>query len=235
MSNFINQVIPKRSQSCEKRPNRRERRCAETRERLIGHALRLFSERGFAETTVEDITNAADVGKGTFFNYFPSKEHILVHLRQLKREKFQGLVSRASHSTEPMDRVMYKLALTLNEKFAESPALVRSILVPLFSSESVRQQTADNLEADRLMLAELMAARQQLGEIRDDLTPIELALQFQQALFGTTVLWSLNPSKPLPDCLKAMAKVICSGIRAPQKAGKARKAREVRPVMVRAR
>src|SRR5246500_5921419 len=59
------------------RSDRRERRRLETRERLYRAALELFGERGFLETTVEDITEAADVGKGTFFNYFPTKEHVL--------------------------------------------------------------------------------------------------------------------------------------------------------------
>src|ERR1700722_13978554 len=59
------------------RPGRRERRRVETRERLFRAALELFARRGFLETTVEDITEAADVGKGTFFNYFPTKEHVL--------------------------------------------------------------------------------------------------------------------------------------------------------------
>mgnify|MGYP004705420061 CR=1 FL=1 len=56
---------------------RRERHREEIRQRLYRAALKLFAERGFLETTVEDITDAADVGKGTFFNYFPTKEHIL--------------------------------------------------------------------------------------------------------------------------------------------------------------
>jgi len=59
-------------------PNRRQRRSSEIRERLFRAALDLFANKGFLETTVEDITEAADVGKGTFFNYFPSKDHILL-------------------------------------------------------------------------------------------------------------------------------------------------------------
>ncbi|HEX2776577.1 MAG TPA: helix-turn-helix domain-containing protein, partial [Candidatus Acidoferrales bacterium] len=47
-------------------PNRRERRRLETRERIYRAALQIFAERGYLETTVEDITEAADVGKGTF-------------------------------------------------------------------------------------------------------------------------------------------------------------------------
>ena len=56
---------------------RRERRQQETRERLFQSAMRLLSERDFSEVTIEMITEAADVGKGTFFNYFPNKEAIV--------------------------------------------------------------------------------------------------------------------------------------------------------------
>src|ERR1700747_3362092 len=72
-------AIPGRRSMSGVRPSsdRRERRRLETRERLYRSALELFGERGFLETTVEDITEAADVGKGTFFNYFPTKEHVL--------------------------------------------------------------------------------------------------------------------------------------------------------------
>ncbi len=56
---------------------RRERKRIATRELLFRSAMQLFAERGFFETTVEDITQAADVGKGTFFNYFRSKYHVM--------------------------------------------------------------------------------------------------------------------------------------------------------------
>ena len=124
----MNQMSTEAAQPCEKPLDRRGRRRAETRDRIIRAALGLFSERGVATTTVEDITNEADVGKGTFFNYFPSKEHILAHLCQLQMGKIRELVSRSIRSRESMDRVLQKLALILVEQFSHSPALVRSIL-----------------------------------------------------------------------------------------------------------
>jgi AcrR family transcriptional regulator len=213
MDNAVQHANSQGSPLCEKPPSRRERRRAETRERIIQHALRLFSERGVMGTTIEGITNAADVGKGTFFNYFPSKEDILTHLCRSQMGKIREFVSQASRSTESMDQVLYKLALIITEEFVHCPALARSILVPLFSSESVRQRLTDDFKRDRKMLAGLIAARQRRGEIRDDFAPIQLALQFQRALLGTTALWSLDPSKPLPDCLKEMSDVLWSGIR----------------------
>jgi AcrR family transcriptional regulator len=57
-----------------------ERRMAATRERLTNAALALFANQGIYDTTVEEVTEAADVGKGTFYQHFPSKNALIRHL-----------------------------------------------------------------------------------------------------------------------------------------------------------
>ncbi|SFB61160.1 transcriptional regulator, TetR family [Amycolatopsis marina] len=59
----------------------RERKKARTRAAIQDHALRLFIEQGYAETTVEQIAAAAEVSQSTFFRYFPTKEETVLHDR----------------------------------------------------------------------------------------------------------------------------------------------------------
>ncbi|MBG0561236.1 acyl-CoA-like ligand-binding transcription factor [Actinoplanes aureus] len=56
----------------------RERKKAKTRAAIREHAMRLFEEQGYAQTTVDQIADAAEVSPSTFFRYFPTKEDVVL-------------------------------------------------------------------------------------------------------------------------------------------------------------
>src|ERR1700681_3118651 len=110
-------------------PNRRQRRSSEIRERLFRAALDRFARRGFADTTVEDITNAADVGKGTFFNYFPSKDHMLLAFGEMQLGKLQSIIENLRRTREPVPQFFRTLAVRMTEEPARNPSIVRALLL----------------------------------------------------------------------------------------------------------
>jgi AcrR family transcriptional regulator len=56
----------------------RERKKQKTREAIQREAMRLFEKQGYDETTIEEIAEAADISPSTFFNYFPTKEDVVL-------------------------------------------------------------------------------------------------------------------------------------------------------------
>ncbi|WP_420466908.1 TetR/AcrR family transcriptional regulator [Panacagrimonas sp.] len=68
--------VNKAADAGEDREPRQARRKRETRDRLVDAAFRLMAERGMAGVAINEITEAADVGFGSFYNHFESKEAI---------------------------------------------------------------------------------------------------------------------------------------------------------------
>ena len=77
-----------------------------TKERLVESAKKLIAERGYNNTKVEDITNEAQVAKGTFYTYFKTKEDIFIELLEnifqkaeiaLKELKFENNLKKDLH------------------------------------------------------------------------------------------------------------------------------------------
>lgn len=200
------------SQRARARPGRRARRQAETRARILRAALDLFARRGFFATTIEQITEAADVGKGTFFNYFPSKEHALAGFGEIQVSKVQGALAEIRRGAEPLRDVLRRLAHALAEEPGRSPSLVRGILAAHSSSESFLKVMRRNLARGRRLLAQVVAEGQRRGEIRLDIKPAELARLFQQTFFGALLLWALHPSSQLQTWLDTTLDLFWSGI-----------------------
>ena len=193
-------------------PGRRARRQSETREKLFRAALRLFAERGFFATTVEDITEAADFGKGTFFNYFPSKEHVLGAFGEIQVGNVAAALEDGRNGRESIRDVLERLTRALAREPGKSPALVRSLIGAVLSREEVREIMLKNLTRGREFLRELMEIGQKRGEVRRDRDTLELARLFQQMFLGTMLLWTLHPPSDLLGWLDGTFNLFWSGI-----------------------
>jgi AcrR family transcriptional regulator len=191
---------------------RRQRRSAEIHQRLFRAALDLFAQKGFSETTVEDITNSADLGKGTFFNYFPSKDHLLLAFADMQLTKLQATIEHLRTTGEPLPRFLRTLALRMTEEPGRNPSIVRALLLANLSSTPVREAMRGNQARGHALLTELVAIGQERGELRNDLPASDIAHVFRQTVFGTLLVWSLYGDDSLAERVRTALDVLWQGL-----------------------
>ena len=198
---------------------RRSRRRAEIRERLFQAALSLIMRRGLQQTTVSDITEAADVGKGTFFNYFPTKEHVLVEFYERHRERIEELLRSVRQGQQTALMALQTMMERLSQESAGSPSLVRSFWLAVVSSDDVSRIVMEQLDINNRKIEELCLIGQQQGDLRRDWSAADLAKACRDLGFGSALFWALRPGKPPLD---AMLRRNLDLIRAPRPADVAR-------------
>lgn len=195
-------------------PTRRERHRVATRERIFRAALELFAEHGYLETTVEDITEAADVGKGTFFNYFPTKEHVLATYGGERLATVQVALEQARSSDGAVLPILRELLTGLAGQSSESPALLRAIYAAHASCAPVRAELENRLEQARGFLAQILALAQERGEVRTDLPAASLARSTQLIFQGIALAWAFCPDSSLSKTTESVWELFYPGLRA---------------------
>jgi TetR/AcrR family transcriptional regulator, cholesterol catabolism regulator len=195
---------------------RRERHKADVRLRLFRAALQLFGTHGFADTTVEDITQAADVAKGTFFNYFPTKEHLLAEFGETRIDILRDAHRQAVERRQPVREVIRRLLHTMAQEPGASRAMARSMLLGGLRGEPCSTQLRKNLVIGRRILSDIIALGRRRGEIRDAISAEAAARLCQQLFFGGLHLWTLDPHLELSGYLDTTFAFFWAAVGAPQ-------------------
>jgi AcrR family transcriptional regulator len=145
--------------------SRRERKKQETRQHLLEAAWQLFRKKGYDDTTVQEIAEAADVAKSTFFNYFETKEAIMNEIALWRIELLGNRVLGTEHIPEnAVDRIKL-LMEAMVEEFAPRQELTRHMFLARIGAP-VRHQSAHRIGS---LMQELVMQGQTGGEIRGDI------------------------------------------------------------------
>lgn len=187
-------------------PTRRDRRKMETRERIFEAALRLLSERDFDTVTVEMITEAADVGKGTFFNYFANKEAVVGHFFETQLRLLKETLAAASAGspltewpegdryTTPLGgqhwRKMMSILHRCTEQRDKNRRLTRTLLALSLTNPDVRAANLFFRKRILEVIRGLVEEGQAQGELRRDLSADALAEHMYSAHISALYVWS---------------------------------------------
>lgn len=140
----------------------------DTLDKILIETERLFSERGYYETSIKDITDAADVGTGTFYIYFDSKLSLYkVVLDEYGKSIRQYIAEHVKHSKNRKEAERMGLEAFIN-LVREKPSMYKVIWQALYIDE---QLFIDYYKNFSKRYTEQIKAAQRAGEIVADYDP----------------------------------------------------------------
>jgi AcrR family transcriptional regulator len=162
----------------------RERHAERTRDAIVAAAFELFAAKGYAETTIDEIAERADVAPRTFFRYFPAKEAVLFHGADNEVDE-----AVAELRARPADETPYEsLLAVLRSRAADmTTGDKREVMIAKFAAENSRlfeHHRAVVMCQFEESITEVLKERG--GEATDDLE-VEAAVAAVLATFGTAV------------------------------------------------
>jgi AcrR family transcriptional regulator len=193
----------------------RERKKRDTRHRILMAGLDAFTARGFENCTIDEIARAAGVGKGTVYNYFSTKEDLVVSFmvdmeRQMQTDAATLAQARGSVASILARFIEWQMAFK-----APHYPFVRLFLAQLAG----RATHADTWvgEASTALdppLVQLFEKLQKRGLVRTDVEVTALVGTFKVMQLGLMVLWAIEgpPWTGIGDIVRQQVRLFCAGI-----------------------
>ena len=193
--------------------SRRERKKVQTRQRLLEAALSLFREKGFSASTVEEIANKADVAKGTFFNYFPSKEALLHELAILRVGQLSAAldVNRGAPSS-PVARITLLMRLLQEQAIPHKRLARRAFAMHLRAPPPPPDEARHQIFG---LLTNLVSEAQACGDIRADLDVEVVSDLLRMSFFWHIARCNFDDNNSVPTGHEHVIDLLMDGLAGP--------------------
>jgi AcrR family transcriptional regulator len=123
----------------EGQPTRLDRRKARTRRALVAAARRILAERGTTDVSIQEITDTADVGFGSFYNHFDSKTELFeVAVREVLEEYGESLDRASADLTDSAE--IYAVGVRMTARLALTQPGVAQVLLQVGLSYAAEEQ-----------------------------------------------------------------------------------------------
>lgn len=172
---------------------KRQDEALKTRRKLIEAVNALVEEKGYNEIRIEEITEKAQVAKGTFYVYFKRKEDLIAAATFEKFDIFKRESLEVSGGIEVQITYFLKRSTELIEEgsLARAQQWLRSGVAPLEEDSIV----AAKLKYDREFIEECIRRAVEMSKLRKS-TPVEkLAVQIVSQYYGSLCLWCISNGK----------------------------------------
>ena len=174
---------------------RRERKKMESRARILKAARALFQGQGYDETSIEEISEMADVSKSTFFNYFPTKESLLDGIAADEVEEIEYLIEADLVGVKsPVEKIRIALRHFAMDSISFLQVTRRVMWATIFKDEGYPLPIKE-MES---LLAGLIEEAQDQCEISPDLDSKDIAKALLGMYFAAFFKWIKEDKISLP-------------------------------------
>jgi AcrR family transcriptional regulator len=185
--------------------SRRERKKRQLRTRIYDTACKLFAERGYDATTVEQIADAADIAPTTVFNHFASKSALLAEMAGEVFDHLQALLDDQLRQPVSAQERIAGFADRAAEDVAQARDLAHDVLVELMRTSARPGEPVPYLSRVHGPFTTIIREGQGKGQVRVDVDTTLLVEVVVGALNGAVINWINNPDYPLERRLREMA------------------------------
>jgi AcrR family transcriptional regulator len=148
------------------------------RARIMAAAERLFSEKGYEQTTIEDISKASEYSRRTIYAYYDSKGDILHHIIEKGLQSLKADIENAVNDHTGFVEACRAVCSAMSRYRAECPHSLESLnrsgaakIEPLAISDTVKSILRLGTEINDILEA-LIVRGQKSGEVRKDIVPV---------------------------------------------------------------
>ncbi|WP_276354748.1 TetR/AcrR family transcriptional regulator [Cohnella caldifontis] len=189
---------------------KREEKKALTRQRIAEAAKELFEQSGYEAATVQQIADRASIAKGTFFNYFTSKEDLMLELQGMTIiREIENLAGKPGPVIPRIQALLFEYA----RHFPMNRTVTRAVMQGMFGSEKLREAQIDRCVELGNGLAPVLELAQARGEIRSDIPASVVAQLAIQTYYGVLMSWALEQGEAeLADQMMLTFEVFVRGI-----------------------
>jgi mycofactocin system transcriptional regulator len=171
-------------------------------------ALRLFSTRGFEETTVDEIASGAGVSRRTFFRYFDSKSEVLWSAFDHEVETIRRLFADVADEL-PVMQAVREVVLAANHYQAEDVAELRTRMNLISSVPALAASATIHYDAWERAVAEFVARR--TGLAADSLYPLAIGRSTLATCRAAYEQWAVKADAELAHYLDAALRALAGG------------------------
>ncbi len=185
-----------------------------TKGKIINAAWNLFYEQGYDNTTVEEIIDASQTSKGSFYHYFEGKDALLGSLSYIFDEEYEKL-----QKSFPIKMTSFEKLLYLNAKLFSmiEDRIDIELLTRLYSTQLVTKGEKHLLDNKRLyykLLRQIVSQGQKNGELTNEMTANEIVKLYAICERSLIYDWCLcNGEYSLSSYAKKTMPMFLSGIR----------------------